>query len=379
MMRFSLLFVIPLMICNIAMAQEVCDSPDESMADPNSITKCAVEDTKEANGKKSSKISIEVSTRRRIKRVRDKATGVGNVGSTHQIASIDKSNLLVGKLEIASNTTKALDVLPFNIVDEVPLFSKCKDVSLLKQSKCFSEQITSHIIRNFKYPSKALAKGIEGRVLVQFIINKEGKVEKITTRSPQNTELLKIEAKRLINKLPKFIPGRQNGQPIKVRYGIPITFKIPGKSDNISSKKKVNKSRIKKKKNTFKKVKEIIITDAITFNTVESIPQFKACKGKTGDENLACFNQKMVKHIQKNFYYPEEAAVKGIEGRVWVNFIIDKKGEVTNIKMRGPKGGQDLEEEAKRMVAKLPAFIPGKHQGKTANVKYNIPIVFKLN
>ena len=47
--------------------------------------------------------------------------------------------------------------------------------------------------------------------------------------------------------------------------------------------------------------------------------------------------------------------------------------------MRGPKDGHLLELEAKRMVSKLPDFIPGKHEGKLANVEYTIPINFKLN
>ena len=86
----------------------------------------------------------------------------------------------------------------------------------------------------------------------------------------------------------------------------------------------------------------------------------------------------MISHIQRNFNYPAAATDQGIEGKVWVGFIIGKDGKVSNIKMRGPKNGELLEQEAKRMVSKLPTFTPGKQDGKIVNVEYHIPIKFSL-
>lgn len=81
-----------------------------------------------------------------------------------------------------------------------------------------------HVVRHFRYPKEALNNNIQGRVLVQFIINKEGKVEKITTRGPH--PLLEEEAFRIISRLPKMKPGMQKGKPVKVKYAIPINFKL---------------------------------------------------------------------------------------------------------------------------------------------------------
>lgn len=86
----------------------------------------------------------------------------------------------------------------------------------------------------------------------------------------------------------------------------------------------------------------------------------------------------MVKHINKHFKYPSEAIRNQIQGEVWVRFIIDNNGFVRNIKTLGPDNGEILNEEAKRVVFKLPNFKPAKNNGKTVSVKYGFPINFSL-
>ena len=86
----------------------------------------------------------------------------------------------------------------------------------------------------------------------------------------------------------------------------------------------------------------------------------------------------MIKHIQKYFCYPSEAVRNQVEGEVWVRFVIDKNGYVKNIKTLGPKGGDLLNEEVKRVVTKLPRFAPARKNGKSVSVKYGFPINFSL-
>ena len=99
-MRFPLL-ILAILLSTITIAQEHCDSPDEDIADPNSITKCAVEEVKDADGNARKQVSIEVSTRRRVVR-KNKAAAValGVNSGTRQIANVKKTTLLVGKLEL---------------------------------------------------------------------------------------------------------------------------------------------------------------------------------------------------------------------------------------------------------------------------------------
>lgn len=369
--------VVAVMLLSLAaVGQEVCTTPDEQIADPNSITKCAIEDAE--NGAKK-QLSIEVSTRRRVVRKNKEAvSAIGGINSSQKVADIKKKSLLIGKLELEDNSA-TIEKIPFNLVEEIPLFSKCNNVPLIKQAKCFETNMTKHIIKNFNYPQEAIDAGIQGRVLVQFTINQQGDVEDILMRGPKGGESLEKEARRIINNLPNFIPGKHNGRTVKVKYGVPITFRAPGATNNSSSKQPTKSTRKIVAKKSSNVVKEKTITDFVKFMEVQSIPQFKACTKVPDMQKLKCFNERMVSHIQRNFNYPAAAAQQNIEGRVWVRFIIDKKGEVTNIKMKGPQNGHLLEQEAKRMVSKLPKFVPGKHNGKIANVEYYIPVNFKLH
>lgn len=120
------------------------------------------------------------------------------------------------------------------------------------------------------------------------------------------------------------------------------------------------------------------IPDELPFAVIEDIPLFPGCETVPKAKRLDCFNEKMAAHISKHFSYPTRAAENNIDGRVQVQFVIDKQGNVTDIKLRGPKDGELLEKEAERIVLKLPKFTPGKQRGKPVKVKYAIPINFKL-
>lgn len=117
---------------------------------------------------------------------------------------------------------------------------------------------------------------------------------------------------------------------------------------------------------------------ASKFNTVDKIPLFESCRSSNKRDRMNCFNMEMIKHIQKYFRYPGQAVRERIQGDVWIRFIIDKNGNISNVKTLGPKGGEILNDEAKRVVAQLPRFIPAKKNGEKTSVKYGFPISFSL-
>jgi TonB family protein len=85
-----------------------------------------------------------------------------------------------------------------------------------------------------------------------------------------------------------------------------------------------------------------------------------------------------IKFLQENIKYPEEAKKAGIQGKVFVTFVIQADGAVTDVKiLRGIGGGCD--EEAWRVVKMMPNWIPGKEKGKNVAVQFNLPINFKLD
>ena len=98
---------------------------------------------------------------------------------------------------------------------------------------------------------------------------------------------------------------------------------------------------------------------------VEQMPEFPS-----GDKGLYQF-------IADNIKYPAEAKEEGIKGRVFVNFIVEPDGSVSDIRvLRGIGGGCD--EEAVRVVESMPKFKPGMQDGEAVRVSYTVPVFFRL-
>ena len=114
----------------------------------------------------------------------------------------------------------------------------------------------------------------------------------------------------------------------------------------------------------------------VPFSVIEDVPVFPGCEDVEKNQLRDCFQEQMNKHIKRNFRYPEIAQEMGIQGRVFVNFIISEDGSITNIRMRGPD--KNLEGEAKRIISLLPNMTPGKQRGRPVRVPFSIPIVFRL-
>lgn len=104
---------------------------------------------------------------------------------------------------------------PFLEVEEMPKFQD-KDIIEFRQ----------WVTRQIKYPAEAFAEGVEGIVVISFVIDKEGTLKNIKTeKSPD--QRLTDEVVGVIEKSPKWTPGKQKGKPVSVKFTIPIQFKIP--------------------------------------------------------------------------------------------------------------------------------------------------------
>ena len=102
-----------------------------------------------------------------------------------------------------------------------------------------------------------------------------------------------------------------------------------------------------------------------TYAIVEEMPEFP--EG----------NKAMYKFIQKEVQYPQIAVEQGIQGTVYVNFVIDKTGTISKVRvLRGVH--ESLDNEAMRVVKAMPKWTPGTQRGKPVNVYYNLPIRFIL-
>ena len=88
-----------------------------------------------------------------------------------------------------------------------------------------SNGLMQYIAKNLKYPLVCEENGIQGRVVVSFVVEKDGSVADVNVTKSVNPALDK-EAKRLVNSMPKWSPGKIDGKPVRVKYSIPITFRL---------------------------------------------------------------------------------------------------------------------------------------------------------
>lgn len=109
----------------------------------------------------------------------------------------------------------------------------------------------------------------------------------------------------------------------------------------------------------------------------EVMPVLRTCEileDRTARET--CTNQGILEHVMAKLLYPENLREAGVEGTVFVEFVINQNGEVEGVKaIRGP---EDLFKPAMRVISELPGFVPGYHKGQTVKVQYVLPIRFAL-
>ncbi len=115
------------------------------------------------------------------------------------------------------------------------------------------------------------------------------------------------------------------------------------------------------------------VLDDVPFAIIENVPVYPGCKG-TNAEKKKCMVDKIRKHVNKK-YNTGLAGDLGLspgKKRVYVQFKIDKTGNIVNVRARGPH--KRLEKEAIRVVELLPSMTPGKQRGRPVGVKYTLPI-----
>ncbi len=279
--------------------------------------------------------------------------------------------------------TSTYSIEPFSISGS--LFETLLDVATSKEDTVYQiveempkfpggdEAMFKFIAENVKYPEKAKDEEISGRVFISFVIEKDGSVS--------NVKVLRgigggcdEEAARVISSMPKWKPGKQKGEFVRVSYQIPIMFKLGQTNDEYKTTVKTviagdDEHSWKASTATIpdNPAKEKMQPDKNgVYQIVEEMPRF------AGGEHA------MFKFISENVKYPQEAKDKNISGRVFVNFVVEKDGSVSHVEaIRGIGGGCD--EEAVRVVKAMPKWTPGKQKGKPVRVSYIIPFVFKLD
>ena len=241
--------------------------------------------------------------------------------------------------DTVENTVKEEEI--FGIVEDLPDF------------RGGTAKMMEFIAKNIKYPQAAIENGVEGKVYVRFWINEDG--------SLSDFEVLRgigygcdEEAVRVLKMMPRWKPGKQNGVARKMSFQIPIVFKLEDKKEQVGDV--VSLAPIKG---------EVDNLENEVYEIVEQMPEFPG-----GQEA-------MEKYIKDNIRIGEAVSKWQADawGRIYVNFIIEPDGSITNVKvLRGVFLHYD--EEAVRVVKSMPNWKPGMQRGKPVRVSYTIPIVW---
>jgi TonB family protein len=200
-----------------------------------------------------------------------------------------------------------------------------------------------YVQKELKYPEQAKNQGIEGKAYIQFVVDRDGSITDVQTIRGIGGGCDE-EAVRVIANSPKWVPGKQRGETVKVRMILPITFSIGPK---------------------------------ITENG-QTVTAREVQAGETERPMPEGGMKVFYDYVQKELKYPEQAKNQGIQGRVYVQFVVDKDGSITDVKtIRGIGGGCD--EEAVRLITNSPKWVPGKQQGETIEVTMTLPVTFRLD
>ena len=140
------------------------------------------------------------------------------------------SNKGIYKSDTIFSQIKLSEPLEVGLDEKMPMFKskKCEGILNLKeQTKCATEEMLKYIYKNLEYPDFARKYRIQGRALVQFTIDKNGDVIDIEFIKSMCQEI-RNTCTKLIEGMPKWQPGTQDGVPVKVKYTLPILFRLEG-------------------------------------------------------------------------------------------------------------------------------------------------------
>ena len=216
--------------------------------------------------------------------------------------------------------------------------------------------------KNIRYPVNAQKNGTQGRVTVQFVVNTDGSISNIGIIRGVDPDL-DGEAVRVISSMPNWKPGMQKGKPVRVKYTVPVMFRLNDEQkEEFKPVPKIDKSIVVV---GYGSQEESPVAEDVVFEVVEQMPSFAG-----GMEGL-------MRYLSKNIKYPAAAQKAGTQGQVVVQVVIDSNGNVTNPKVIQ---GVDpsLDAEAIRVTSNMPKWQPGTQRGKAVNVRYTFPIEFKL-
>lgn len=232
--------------------------------------------------------------------------------------------------ESNGETVRVKNTLPVNFSLAKPAISQTKiyiEVDTLPQFKGGDEMLSKYISEGISgFDPRESDTITDSRINVFFVVEIDGQISNVVVKD-STPFILKERAIEIVQQMPNWIPGKIENTTVRSLFAVPVDFNI--------------------------------------FQVVEEQPEFP------GGMN------QLYEYLKRNVKYPKFAKEHGIQGRVFVNFIVEADGSITNAKvLRGPH--PLLDKEALRVVNKMPKWKPGIHRGIPTRVSFNLPIKFTV-
>lgn len=220
--------------------------------------------------------------------------------------------------------------------------------------------LNNFLATNINFPDGAKIAGVDGRVIAQFMIGKDGVVRdiKIVHDLGYGTG---AEVVRVLKKMPKWKPARHNNKAVAYKYSIPVRFYNP-------EEKVVSLSEESPPPMMAPPPPKMAAPQAVDPN--EILDQVdKQAEFPGGSDALW-------KYLGKKIEFPAEAQEADAAGRVYVKFVVERDGSITDIKII-KDFGYGSGKEVVRVVKGMPRWAPAMKDGKAVRSHFNLPVIFR--
>ena len=239
------------------------------------------------------------------------------------------------------------------------VFKKSSEPSLLDEDPDYPggfEALLKEIADKLEYPIEAQLKGIEGDVMLKFLVLENGEISDVQVLKDIGGGCGQASIEVLNSLSKRFEPAKENGIAVESYYVLPIRFKLAAGDQTMSNST-----------TSLDGVLNVEDDDEEIFAIVEENAEYPGGNGE------------LLKEIAKNLRYPPLAQEKGIQGKVYLKFIVNEDGSISDINIEKEIGdgcGQAAVDAIKLLSKK---FEPGKQKGVPVKVYFTLPVKFTLH
>lgn len=211
--------------------------------------------------------------------------------------------------------------------------------------------LMKHLRDNIRYPDEARKQNKQGRCFVGFVVETDGSISDITIKKSAGDEALDKEAMRVVSTMPKWKPGTQGGEAVRVQFTLPISYRLdPPTQTNSDASDKAAQTPDSEDNNRI-------------YSVVENMPEYPG-----GIEAV-------MKYLGKE---NKDLATTGIkESRAIVTMVIEPDGSVNLVSVNA-KNKKNIDKDAIRKLYSMPKWKPGTQGGKAVRTKITLPIDFSI-